>query len=294
MVKKRNVIIGAARGYSFEQLRPFFLSLSRTTFDGESVLLWSELNLETRAALQQLGVTLVHIGYAGNGPENPWSRFWPLFRMFAAAPIGSLLKRGIYKKLLNIGTSRFIHALDFLENRTDLYGNVLLSDVRDVIFQDDPFRNQLRCNLVAFLEAPQLKFGEEPNYNDRWIYNNYGMKTLDNLRGFRISCCGTVMGNACSIVEYLRNFVAEIGKLKTLSWGADTSVHNVLVRDVMKNDFCISENLERVATLGNECFEKIRYDASGLLLGRDGRPVPILHQCPPEILHSLYRSLLLN
>src|SRR5262245_32575339 len=119
MPKKPNIVIGAARGYSFEQLRPFFLSLSRTTFDGEIVLLWSELSLETRTALQQFGVTFVHVGYAGNGPENPWSRAWPLIRPLMGKPLGSKLKHSIYKRILNIGTSRFIHALEFLEGRSD-------------------------------------------------------------------------------------------------------------------------------------------------------------------------------
>lgn len=288
---KSNVVIGAARGYSFEQLRPFFLSLRRTGFAGDSVLLWSELSAETRSSLEQSGVKLVPIGYTGNGAENPWSRAWPIIRPLTAAPIGPRLRCWLFKRLLNIATSRFIHALDFLEANIDRYCNVLLSDVRDVIFQDNPFREAQNHPLIAFLEAPHVKFGEEPKCNDAWIRNNYGSARLERLKGYRISCCGTVMGEISSVISYLRNFVGEIQNLKSLAWGADTSIHNVLVRDVMKSQFYVAENFVDVATIGNVLREDIRHNPAGLITGPDGRPVPIIHQCPPERVPSLCGAL---
>ena len=39
------------------------------------------------------------------------------------------------------------------------------------------------------------------------------------------------------------------------------------------------ENLAGVVgTLGNEPFETLRYSGNGLILGNDGRPVPVIHQ----------------
>src|SRR5882724_6830907 len=221
-----NLVIGAVRGYSFEQLRPFIVSLKRTSFAGDLVLLWNQLSPETLAALGAQGVKLAPFAYRGSGALNSWSRFWPQIRPLLRCPVGNAFRRAVYRKILNLAFVRYLHALDFLETHRGLYQNILLTDVRDVIFQDDPFREPLPGEIAAFLESPRMTFGNEP-LNDGWMLDNYGPEMAKKLRGKRISCCGTVAGTEAGMIDYLRAFVAEIIRLKSVAHGADTSVHNV-------------------------------------------------------------------
>src|SRR6185369_15575690 len=117
-----------------------------------------------------------------------------------------------------------------------------------------------------FLEAPHMKFGDEP-MNDEWIAVNYGATMTEKLKGTRISCCGTVMGTQMGMIDYLEVFIAEIRRLKSVAHGADTSIHNVLVRDVLAKEIAIAENfLHAVGTINPAMMTGLVPDAEGRVL----------------------------
>jgi hypothetical protein len=253
------------------------------------VLLWNNLNPETVAALNSHGVKLAYFEYRGSGALNSWSRFWPWIRPFVRLPLGNAFRRSIYGKILNLPFVRYLHALKFLEAHCGEYQNILLTDVRDVIFQDDPFRDSLAGDVVAFLEAPHMVFGDEP-MNDGWIRNNYGEWMSSRLAGKRISCCGTVMGTEVGMIDYLGAFVAEIERLKSVAHSADTSVHNVLVRESLVNRIAVVENFHSaVGTISSSPLSRAVIGSDGRVLGPVGLPVPVLHQYDrhPDLMNQL-------
>ena len=288
MASKRNLVLGAVRGYGFEQLRPFVVSLKRTNFNGDLVLLYNHLNSETLESLQSHGVKLVHFPYRGSGALNSWSRFWPQLQPLLRISPSEGLRRLVYKKILNLAFVRFVHTLEFLESHMGTYQNVLVTDVRDVIFQDNPFRDPLPGEIVAFLEAPHMVFGSEP-LNDSWIKENYSAEILAGLTGRRISCCGTVMGTEEGMIKYLQAFLSEVRTLDSLNHGADTSIHNIIVSN-MKEHVAVVDNLTgAVGTIGANAQTDLRFNDSDLIVQPDGRPVPVLHQYDrhPEIAAKL-------
>lgn len=273
--RPRDLVIGAVRGYNFAQLRPFVVSLQRTNFHGDLVLLWSNLDAGTRSELEQHGVKLVRFDYRGSGALNSWSRFWPKLRPVLRLPVGNSVRVTIYKKILNLAFVRYLHTLDFLETNRERYRNVLLTDVRDVIFQDDPFREPLPGTMTAFLESPHMCYGREP-MNDGWLLENYGPEISAALRGQRITCCGTIMGTEAGMIRYLQAFTGEILRLRSVAHGADTSVHNVLVRQTLAGEIAVAENFEgAVGTINSEAAD---FKADGLVLNTQQKPVPVLHQ----------------
>jgi hypothetical protein len=150
--------------------------------------------------------------------------------------------------------------------------------VRDVVFQDDPFRDPLPAEIAAYLEAPRMEFGCEP-MNDNWIEVGYGAETLERLKRNRISCCGTVMGTTAGIRCYLEAFVEEVARLKSVAHGADTSVHNVLVRHVLKEHVAVVENFQgSVGTINSDDMASVARDGEGCVLGAGGVRIPVLHQ----------------
>lgn len=273
---KKNLVLGAIRGYQFSDLAPFVKSLRQTAFDGDVVLLWNTIDDETRRQLEEHDVKLVHFPYRG-GALNSWSRFWPWVKPVVALPISDYARTTIYRNILNLAFVRYIHALDFLQRSAGSYDKVLLTDVRDVVFQADPFRDELPGDVVAFLESPQMTYGEEP-MNDGWIVENYNHQMLQHLVGQRISCCGTIAGSLSGLLKYLQAFNNEIRHLKSVAHGADTSVHNVLIRRNAFHAFEIAENyLSMVGTVG-PAFDEIMIGEDDLVRAPSGRPVPVLHQ----------------
>jgi hypothetical protein len=276
VVTKRNLVLGAIRGYQFKDLAPFVKSLRQTSFDGDVVFLWNSVDEETRRQLEEHGVKLVYFAYRG-GALNSWSRFWPWVKTFVSLPIGNYARNAIYRKILNLAFVRYIHAMDFLQRNAGSYDKVLLTDARDVVFQADPFRDELPGEVVAFLESPQMTYGAEP-MNDGWIVENYNQRMLEQLRSQRISCCGTVAGSLPGMLNYLEKFRNEIARLKSVAHGADTSIHNVLIRRSSSDLFSIAENYESMVGTVGPAFDEVMIGKDDLVYESSGRTVPVLHQ----------------
>jgi hypothetical protein len=276
--RKPNLVLGAVWGYTFAELRPFVVSLERTHFSGDLCLLHDNLSTETLAALREHDVKLVHFDYRGSGALNSWSRFWPRIRPLITLPVGNVVRRFILARILNLALVRYLHAQDFLKRNQGRYANVLFTDVRDVVFQDDPFRDPLPGDMVAFLETTDMLIGVEL-VNTGWMRENYGEQMVSKLAGKRTSCCGTVMGTSEGMETYLEAFAAQIMGLPSIAHGADTSVHNVLVHDVLRERVRLVENLAgAVGTIGADASNQLSLDTRGLIVNQRGVLVPVLHQ----------------
>jgi hypothetical protein len=117
------------------------------------------------------------------------------------------------------------------------------------------------------------------------------------LRGQRISCCGTVAGTEAGMTGYLRGFAAQIPRLKSVAHGADTSVHNVLVREVLREEIVVVDNFQgAVGTINSDATEGVVFGKEWQVLGPNELPVPVLHQYDrlPELNASLMKRLSLT
>lgn len=281
MDKKPNLVLGAIRGYKFEQIRPFVVSLKRTSFNGDLVLLWNNLSPDTLAALEQHGVKLVHFTYRGSGALNSWSRFWPVISKLIRPINGSGLARRILKAILPLQTSRFFHYHDYLVAHRAKYGNVLITDVRDVMFQGDPFVN---CNdgLLVFEEGDNALLADEKMFNAKWVEQLFGKGILDKIGRYPILCSGTVMGGIDAMINYLVKFETLLTQAREVGMGgSDQGVHNYLCRDVYATKIQVVKNgAGAVLTMVPWLAEGADFTVSnsGEILGLNGLPVPVLHQ----------------
>jgi hypothetical protein len=114
---KKSLIIGAAYNYDWNQLKYWVNSIKKTGFDGDVVIVGSNLKKETIDKLTSKGVKLCL--YGKQTPEGD------VVAQQGGAP----------------HVERFFHIWNYLDSeKFDDYEYVITTDTRDVIFQEDPVK----------------------------------------------------------------------------------------------------------------------------------------------------------
>src|SRR5262245_8089266 len=149
----KNLIMGLWTRGTFKGLEPFLGSLRCTTFDGDVCNFVADLAPETVDALLAHGVIVERADRLSTPAMNGQS-------------------------------SRYFNYLEFLTRHADRYSHVMLSDLRDVVFQSDPFARPLPAELVFAQERCVL--GRSP-VNRQWVLELYGQAITDNLRDCSVS-----------------------------------------------------------------------------------------------------------
>jgi hypothetical protein len=291
----RNVVLGCATDYSPEQVRPFLSTLRGAGYRGEvALVIYDEQSEWLQALAGEYSVTLLSV------PRHPqWlpkglgrrlqnrGRMRLLHRSLQAVLPVFLRCRAILPLMrahlhpfFHIACGRYFIYGSWLRERRHHIDNVLLTDVRDVFFQGDPFAYLDCAGLRCFME-PAVNLGDEP-INTEWMAVTYGRDSCMLYRGRQISCSGTTMGDASSILKYLDTMCvalsAVLARITGLP-GVDQAVHNRLIWDGCLPGVRLCENgRDAVMTLKNADPQAFVFDDDGRLLNIDGRPAPVLHQ----------------
>ncbi|MEF2229417.1 MAG: hypothetical protein V3571_00660 [Pseudodesulfovibrio sp.] len=242
-----DLILGTAAGYHFGDVRPFLRSLNESGYAGRIVLFVSETTRGLEG-MADLGADLL-----------PLTRPSRLVRL----PCNAL---------------RHFRYLEHLESAPERYGRILLTDVRDVIFQSDPFARTWADGLHCVLEDRRMTLGACP-HNSRWIRGHLGEDALARLADRPISCSGTTLGGHDAVVRYLRALTALLlpfagGERMA---GFDQAAHNLLVHEQPPCAVTLHDNAGPVLTLGHTCGEPA-LDAEGRVLNETGERAVIVHQ----------------
>ena len=157
------LVLGLAAGYHYGDVRPFLVSLERADYRGKLVLFVSK----TTRDLDRIGehnVTIIPLERAAGLEDIPYNA----------------LRYFLYLNYLKISGRRF--------------ERVLLSDVRDVIFQLNPFDYTWPDGINCTLEDRRVTIGKCP-YNSHWIREHLGQKALAEIENKPISCSGTTVAD---------------------------------------------------------------------------------------------------
>ena len=180
----------------FAELEPFLASLRHSGFAGEVCIFVTDVAPETVRQLQDLGVRV----------ERPGQSAQPRMTHLS---------------------SRFFTYLDFLVRHGTNYRHVMLTDLRDVVFQADPFAVALPADIVFAQERCRLA---NCPVNRAWVVQGYGNAVADNMRDCLISCAGTTFGTVGGILRYLTAMTSELtSRPVAIEGGIDQGVHNYIV-----------------------------------------------------------------
>lgn len=307
----RDLVIGTAAGYKWSELRPWVLSLRQAGYAGDICLFTSPLDPETRGQLRH---HRIHC--------EPLPRLWTqrssllrrMLHSFHARPLHRLVARlaprsdaqatpermtpvlRFCAEFQHIGCSRFFHYLRYLAARPGTYSRVLIADVRDVVFQANPFAEVWPEGLVCPVET-RLVTLETQNTNADWLTTLYGRAGWRQIEKQRVSCAGVTLGTGPAILTYLARLSAELIRLTPQligQGGLDQAAHNFLLWNGRLPPALKPENGQGpVATLHGEDLATLRYSSEGLVLKENGQPIPIVHQYDrhPEFAQRLFSTL---
>jgi hypothetical protein len=208
---KKDLIIGAFKNYTFETVRPWIDSINETGFDGEKIIISIGSSNRTNQQLADSGFGVL------------------------AADVG--------ESKMMFHMERFLHIYGFLKENGHNYRNVITTDVRDVIFQHNPFpfvEKQMELNpeiqLVGISEGIKIK---NENWNKDNILKNFGYFFYDTIEDCDVLNVGTIAGKS-EAVKDLCGMLFQLS-MNRPDWVADQAAYNLLMNWVpYKNTAYIS------------------------------------------------------
>ena len=169
--------------------------------------------------------------------------------------------------------------LAYLKAFKDKYENVMLTDVRDVIFQKDPFDFEINNRIYSFLEDKSQKI-KDNYYNALWINEAFGKEAFNNIGNNYIICSGVTIGTYQPMVEYLEkltHYVIDVVKDKGCK---DQGIHNYIIyTDQIKDIELIPDDEGAVSTIStHKPIDNIRLNKAKYVKCKQGRIINIVHQ----------------
>ncbi len=265
-----------AYGYSWAEISVFFNSLKAVGYNGDVVVFASRLSQETINQITAKGTRVIPVWLPLFHLRNVflipgWKPWRLLFRILPSAR----LRRWIAKRIFNIMCARFAHFQNYLCDNLDQYSHAMITDIRDVCFQRNPFESPLPGNIVSFLEIILLGDG----VNRKWLAEAFGDRVDPTLYDKEVSCAGVTLGTSEAMMRYLDLMLHGLQKVEMMTpvAGVDQAVHNeILHLNKIDGSVLFGNGNPLCNTMGHG--DPLSLDIDSNVLANDGTKVAILHQ----------------
>ena len=271
----RELILGTAMGYNFEHLKPFIFSLKKSGFQGDLCLFVSKLDRNTYSLLQKSGVQLI-----------PFKEEYPFTKKFRISD--DLFPENFFHSKISVKYLRYILYYLYLSKYRSKYSKILITDVRDIIFQRNPFDFDFKDGLCCFIEDNHVTLKNSP-FNSVRIRRHFGDEILGKIGDNYPLCSGTTYGYFSNMMNYLKEMINLIPKIDTVG-GGDQGVHNYLIYTRQFNNLKLFDNDSGpVFTFGTKMIKSIYINKEGLVTNRKGDVFNVIHQYDrhPELFKRL-------
>lgn len=280
----KNLILGFAEGYRTPQVEIFVRSLRATRFDGDVVLF-----VDHRAPRDYTDYLAAHDIRA---VRTEWRR-----QAFASLRPLVALERQLTRRrftpeqfaadgwIQHATMARYECYRRFLADAGREHRWVLFTDVRDVVFQDDPFRFDPGREICLFEEPGQPLAAS--GSTAKWIRRSYGATALTTIAERPVLCAGVMLGTRAGMLALIRSLTDVMARAEcfwALRFGLDQAALNLLVHaDIdgfaSRHDVGLFRHGTGViAHLAMAEPRVMREPETGLIIDRSGRPIPTIHQ----------------
>lgn len=239
-----DAVLGYAVGYGVPEIAPFVRSL-RAVFAGRVILVVDR----TPTLLAWLSAHRIEAVIAAD-------------QLMHWAPHPVVTRFAVYARIL--------------QERPDIR-NVVITDVRDVVFQGDPFAVP-DLDLQFFIEAEQWRLADHA-FNLKHLTAVVGEGLARDLGRRACICVGVVAGSSAAVARFCRMILLLCAIPRSSAggaFGADQAACNLIAHlNLVGGE--VRANYGRVATIGLTAPERLRIE-DGLILNPDGGASPIVHQ----------------
>jgi hypothetical protein len=267
-IEKKNLILGSVMNYRFDVIKPFLSTLRLTGYLGDIVLFHSNITTRTIKHLREMGVLPIPFDSSFPHLEPTLAKY--LNRWANDERIGTL---GFY-------CFRYLLAYCYLKEFVQKYQYIMLTDVRDVIFQKDPFNFPIGNKLCCFMEREGISLRQEP-VDAWWMEQAFNRSTLERLGDNPIVCSGVTIAPPNLMTDYVERmidlFMAAPGRGWEARPGMDQAMHNYLIYNGLLPEIALyANNTSPVFTVGLE--DNISLNQSGFIVNKRGDIPNIVHQ----------------
>ena len=199
----KDLIIGSASGYTWDNLKYWVNSIRKSKFEGDVVLIGTDM---TKATIDKLTAEGIKLELYGKVTEEG----------------GIESHRGMAPHV-----ERFFYIWNYLNNNRN-YDRVITTDTRDVVFQSDPSK-WLQDNLVfhdLVVSSEGLRYKNEPWGNTN-LYQAFGPFFHNKLKEEYIYNVGVIAGNA-PFVETVLLFIFQLSLGRPIPI-VDQAVYNFII-----------------------------------------------------------------
>lgn len=240
----RNLILASLWDGTYGMAEPFLGSIAQSGFKGEVVMFVDGVSQSDALKMKAMGANVI--------PMAPFKRT-------------EISGNGL----------RYRYYWEYLD-KTPGYRNVMISDVRDVIVQRNPFEANINDELWCSLEDG-TKIGEN-DWNRGWVEVIYGKEGLDRIKDQPISCSGATIGGFQAMYDYTLLMTKHLQQTSVKLGGIDQGVHNwLLYNGLLSRSRVFPNGAGPVLTLGLAA-AKAKTNANNEFLNDDGSVAPVVHQ----------------
>lgn len=256
---KKNLILTVLHKYHYPVIEPFIKSLKATNYEGDLVIFVSDVTTKTtKEILKKHGATLIE-----------FKSGYPFIDSY----------RDVFHDIapqITINNYRFLFYLKYLKENAGRYENIMLTDIRDVIFQSNIFERIENNKIYFFLEDSSEVFrASKMNYD--WCLKANGPEVTNKIIDKNVSCAGIVIGAYQPIMNYLFYIQSRLQSRDDLRWGIDQGIHNEYVHTVPNSSaMIISNTFPLVFTI--YASKNFRQNADGYLVNELDEPYSVIHQ----------------
>lgn len=278
-MRNQDLILGCVRELSLSHIRPFVRSLRGTNYRGHCLFFSNNIDSQTSHFLQDNHIQTADFFYCNIKNHNPFLMGWFFWKRLLR-----LVKRRDFQLQLarlfwHFFYLRFLFARNYILKNPQ-FSRIMLTDVRDVYFQLDPFSWLPPSEGVyCFAEHSGRLIGNCPN-NSQMIREVFGEEGLQRIQQFQIYCAGTIFGTRSALLQYLERFL-DLALAGIHLWpfrGGDQGIHNWIVHFEQLPSLKLLDNEGPVFTMGCVPKEQILQNSKGQVFNRKGDIFPVLHQ----------------
>ncbi len=224
--------------------------------------------------------------------KHKWSHLATLGKLFMKPWQRRRFDEQMLLTYIHLHCARHVYFRAFLAECGGGYSKVMLADIRDILFQRDPFDFEMPDGLSVFLEDPGQTIGCNVS-NSTWIRDGFGEAVFNELADKRIYCSGTIFGTPEALRDYLDQVLRVYAERKPVRTIIKATENYIMYKQPPKAWRAFDNDNGPVLTMTNMKPEQFRFNEQGLLVNAAGRVFNTLHQYDrhPELAKQLIRRL---